>query len=561
MDSNARGIAHNIAIPDVRLLALLLMVAAIVLPVSAATVSEIQGAIADRLREKEVAEQSAFTRALTQPIFLRSVYAVENFAPLWTDSGRVKRFLKLISSADRDGLIADDYHFLQLNRRITSTDPSASAIAELDILLTDAFARFAYNLRFGKANPHDIDENWNFSRALITDDPARWLYRAIAEDDIAGALEWLRPKMPVYRTLQAELAHYRQLFETANWPILPDGPTLKPGARDPRVALLRRRLADIASERTLDPLIGSYFDANLEKAVRDFQQRHGLFVDGFVGKATRSQLNVSADTRIDQLRVNLERIRWVFRDIEEEFLAINIAAFHAAYIRGGDIVWQARAVVGRPYRQTPVFKATMTHLIFNPTWTVPPTILKNDVLPGMRKDPAYLQRKGLRVLNYAGVEVDPQTIDWQRAGAERFPYLLRQDPGPQNALGRVKFIFPNSHLVYLHDTPSRDLFKRAERTFSSGCIRIERPLEFAQILLNTNDDPTPLQVQDLVAGKSPRRIDLKHPLTVMLLYLTAFTAEDGTLQFRRDIYNRDQAVLQALNGPFKFTPPKGYSKT
>jgi murein L,D-transpeptidase YcbB/YkuD len=336
------------------------------------------------------------------------------------------------------------------------------------------------------------------------------------------------------------------------------GPTLKPGSDDVSVAKLRDRLEYFADTAT-SANKNRYFDSDLEQLVRNFQRSYGLFEDGLVGQITQLALNRSAAAHVAQLRVNLERIRWIFRDIEENYLAVNIAAFHAAYIERGEIVWNGRAVVGRRFRQTPSFKATMTHMIFNPTWTVPPTILKEDILPAMREDPTYLQRKNLRVLNHTGTHVDPLTIDWQHANGGNFPYLLRQDPGPQNALGRVKFIFPNRHLVYVHDTPSRELFDRAERTFSSGCIRIERPLELAEILLRGKDDPTRPKVEQFLAMDSPHKVDLKHPVTVMLLYLTAFTSQDGVLQFRRDIYGRDPAVLRALDGPFKFVPPKGYS--
>jgi murein L,D-transpeptidase YcbB/YkuD len=297
------------------------------------------------------------------------------------------------------------------------------------------------------------------------------------------------------------------------------------------------------------------FGPHLERAVREFQARHGLTVDGFVGARTLAALNVTAEHRVQQLRINLERIRWVFRDIEDELLVVNIAAFHAAYIRRGEILWRARAVVGRPYRQTPIFKAGMTHIIANPTWTIPPTILREDILPAMAKDPAYLGRKHLRIYDRGGAEVAAESIDWTRTRSGGFPYVLRQGPGPGNALGRIKFMFPNPHFVYLHDTPSRALFERAERTFSSGCIRVERPFELASLLLDSDPDWVPAKV--LESGRT-RRFNLDHDVTVMLLYLTAFADENGEVLFRRDIYDRDPAVMQALSGPFRFAPPRGY---
>ncbi len=534
----------------------LLLVTAANFPASAATPSEIQIAIAERIRDGIEPVTPAVGDALSQSDILARIYMRSAYAPLWTRAPQVMRFLNSIADAHEDGLLVEDYHFSLLNKMVSAREPIAAA--ELDILLTDAFARLSYHLRFGKANPQNIDANWNFSRALITDDPAQWLRRAIDQDEISEALEWLRPKMPVFHALKAALRRYRDISAAGGWRQIPLGPTLKPGMDDPRVVTLRARLKDFGDAPTSADS-SSHFDSDLERLVRNFQRNYGLVEDGLVGAITQSTLNRTAEAHVAQLRINLERIRWIFRDVEENFLAVNIAAFHAAYIERGDIVWSGRAVVGRPFRQTPSFKATMTHMIFNPTWTVPPTILKDDVLPAMRKDPTYLRRKNLHLLSHTGTQVDPLAIDWQRASGGNFPYLLRQDPGPQNALGRVKFIFPNSHLVYLHDTPSRDLFDRAERTFSSGCIRIERPLELAEILLRTNNDQTRPSVEQILATNSPYKVNLEHPVTVMLLYLTAFTSADGALQFRRDIYDRDPAVLQALDGPFKFFPPKGYS--
>ncbi|MGR9093344.1 MAG: L,D-transpeptidase family protein, partial [Gammaproteobacteria bacterium] len=508
--------------------------------------------IADFFADDADADQSLRALGVARSDYISAIYALGGNVPLWTQPARVHELLDALAGARRHGLDADDYHYERLQTLRANTAPIPAA---LDILLTDALARVAYHLRFGKANPQEIDANWNYSRALETRDPARWMFDAIVEQRITAALDGLQPHTPMYAALQRALERYRAIADAGGWPLVAPGPTLKPGFRDARVTTLRERLAAetfIASAKSADSAL---YDPELELAVREFQRRYGLAEDGAVGKQTLAALNVPAAARVATLRVNLERVRWIFRDFEDELLVVNIAAFQAAYLRGGEILWRARAVVGRPYRQTPIFKALMTHVITNPTWTVPPTILRKDVLPAMARDPAYLKAKRLRVFDRAGNAVNPDTIDWQRTRSDGFPYVLRQDPGAHNALGRIKFMFPNPHIVYLHDTPSRELFERAERTFSSGCIRVEHPFELATLLLR--DDPA-WQPENTLAETRPRRFDLNHAVTVMLLYLTAFADADGKVQFRRDVYARDAAVLRALDGPFTFSPPRGY---
>ncbi len=262
------------------------------------------------------------------------------------------------------------------------------------------------------------------------------------------------------------------------------------------------------------------------------------------------------EARIGQIRVNLERIRWVFRDLESRFLLVNIARYRVVLVENQQVVWSTRAVVGRPYRQTPVFKARMTYLEFNPTWTVPPTILREDLLPEIRRDPSVLQRRNMSVLDYQGQRVDPASIDWQAMTPRSFPYMIRQNPGPENALGRVKFMFPNPYAVYMHDTPARGLFSKAERSASSGCIRLERPFELAGILLSGTQWDT-AGIEQVLASGNTRVVNLPEPITVLIVYGTA-VPEGGRIHFARDVYQRDARLLQALDAPFEFSPPAGY---
>jgi murein L,D-transpeptidase YcbB/YkuD len=273
-----------------------------------------------------------------------------------------------------------------------------------------------------------------------------------------------------------------------------------------------------------------------------------------VGPRTLDALNQPVSARIRQIRVNMERARWVQRDLPDDFLLVDIAGFRASLVRGGEEVWHSRAQVGRPYRETPLFRADLTYLELNPTWTVPPTVLEEDILPATRRDPDYLSARNIRVLDRRGASLDPGAIDWSTVRARSFPYLLRQDPGPNNALGRVKFMFPNPHSVYLHDTPSKSLFERSQRAFSSGCIRIEDPLTLAELVLDDPQWDRARITREIGTGRT-RTLSLARPLPVLLLYWTAEVGDDGRVYFREDLYQRDAKLLQALNAPAREPAP------
>ena len=295
------------------------------------------------------------------------------------------------------------------------------------------------------------------------------------------------------------------------------------------------------------------FDEDLEKAVKTFQQRHSLDADGIVGKQTIASMNVPVEQRIDQLRASLERLRWVNQEAADTLVAVNIAGFKAFFFEGGELKWTTRAMVGKTYRRTPVFRGDIQYMEFNPTWTIPPGILQNDTLPAIKRDPNYLASKNIRVIDRNGKFVDPATVDWNQY-SNGVPYTLRQDPGLNNSLGTVKFIFPNKHFVFLHDTPHRELFDRPERAFSSGCIRVEDPLTLAELLLN-DPEYQRSDLQAVVDSRKTQRISLANTIPVLILYLTASVDESGNVLFYKDIYDRDSKVLAALDGDIKIDLP------
>jgi L,D-transpeptidase YcbB len=484
-------------------------------------------------------------------------YERREFQLAWGQRSSIEDLLRAIRESEADGLEPRDYHLIaleQLRHELeASPTPMPTRLADFDILLTDALVRLGYHLMFGKVDPERLDPSWNMSREISGFEPAVIIQRALDANSLYQAISDEKPKHPFYTGLKQALARHRAIKVVGGWPQIPAGPTLKLGMHDERVPLLRRRLSASGDLTSASADRSPIFDGTVEKAVKVFQRRHGLAADGNVGPTTLAALNVTVDERIQQLRVNLERGRWVLHNLQSTFLVVNVAGYHAYYVQDGEMVWQGRAQVGRPYRQTPIFKSEMTYLVFNPSWTVPSTILAEDYLPTLRRDPGYLQRKGLKVIDRAaGRVIDPGQIDWSRYSTNHSPYLLRQDPGPQNALGRVKFIFPNDHAVFLHDTPSQTLFNRTERAFSSGCIRVENALELARLLLNDETVWTRQAIGRVVDSGKTRTLFLDRPIPVLLLYWTAWVDADGRVNFRHDLYGRDKLVQQGLASSFRF---------
>lgn len=484
-------------------------------------------------------------------LVLPALYEREDHTPVWTRTEAVNQLIEMLENVDTDGLVSDDYHLpaiQALRAENPETDPAAAA--ELDILMTDALIRLGYHLLAGKVDPEGLDANWNMTTTIGDLEQILAMAEAIESARIPELVEELRPHDPYYTRLRQGLAHYRAIEQRGGWPQVPPGPTLKPGMTDQRVVALRQRLA-VTGELRSKASSSETFDEAVESAVKRFQEGHNLAADGVVGPATLEALNVPVEARIDQIRVNLERARWVLHDLPDEVVITDIAGFEVLYRRNGGTIWTTRAQVGKPYRRTPVFRDEIQYLEINPTWTVPPTILRKDILPKLKKDPGYLDRKDMQVLRHDGTPVDPAGIDWSLYPEQRFPYLIRQRPGPQNALGRIKFMFPNKHAVYLHDTPSRALFERDQRAFSSGCIRVERPFELAVLLL---EDPqwTQDRIKEVVASKETTTVRLSEPVTVVLMYWTVNAPADGELVFKSDVYDRDAAVLAGLEQPFRF---------
>ncbi|MFW2404485.1 MAG: L,D-transpeptidase family protein [Gammaproteobacteria bacterium] len=486
-------------------------------------------------------------------------YARRDMKPAWTRPEQVDELVALLKNAGDEGLLPSDYLLDEIEALRAEIADSGSPVAagDLDILLTGALTRYGYHLALGKVDNRKLDPNINFRREISDGEaPAVTIQQAIDASSLRAFFATEIPRGPVYRRLREILVEYQNIAAAGAWTQVPDGPTLHEGDSGPRVAALRRRLTESNDLTDAASAARDTFDDTLQAGVRSFQERHALDTDGAVGPATLAAINVPIETRIEQLRLALERLRWIRSDIVEEFVVVNIAGFRVMFWKDNGVAWERRAMVGKAYRQTPVFRGDIRYLEMNPTWTIPPGILRNDTLPAIKRDPNYLAERNISVIDRDGRKVDPSSVDWTQY-TRGVPYTLRQEPGPNNALGRVKFIFPNEHFVFLHDTPSRYLFDRSERAFSSGCIRIEKPFELAELLLDDPGKWNQETLQAVIDGAQTQRVLLDEPMPVLIVYLTASVERDGRPRFLKDIYSRDAKLLEALNAAPQMYLPLG----
>ncbi len=523
-------------------------------------------ALAERLRSR--IESSATPRltvgreVVYASVMLPRFYEDRRYRPAWSDKERLARqagdLLKAIRSVELEGLLPSDYHLERIESTMMSihesrqrgVSPDPDILVDLDLLLTDAFLVLGSHLLAGRVNPETIDSEWHAMRRQT--DLAELLRRAVDTDQIEESLANLLPRQQGYARMRRALKLYRSIAENGGWPTLPEDTELLMKDRNERVVMLRRRLIMTRDLEPGDTEDDRLFDQEVDQALRRFQKRHGVRVTGIVDSGTLAALNVSVEERIRQIELNMERWRWLPQDLGHEHVILNIANYELDVVEGEKTVITLRAVVGKPYRRTPIFSDRITHIVFNPFWSVPHNIATQDILPLVEEDPAYLTERKIRVFkgwSSGASEIDPATVDWSRVTASNFGYFLRQDPGPQNALGKMVFRFPNKYNVYIHDTPTRELFGHTERSLSAGCIRLENPIELATYLLKEDPKWNRKQIEKAIRTGKEQTVRLSSPVPVHLLYWTAWADEDGTIQFRKDIYNRDETLYGALKEP------------
>ncbi len=461
---------------------------------------------------------------------VKALYELNNFHPIWikaptfSSSERIKR---LIEESRFDGLNPEDYEFT------LSDDPIKN-----DLTITDRLISLSYDLYYGKIDPARFYRRWSIPKK--EDRVLQILMEIIREDRIESLLDELRPKYEGYSNLRDYLKEYYRIEKMGGWQRIEAKKTLKLGVKDDSVVSLRKRLCITGDLKSCDA--SDVFDEGLEKAVKAFQERHGLKEDGIVGRATLKELNVPVEDRILQIKLNLEKFRWLPQKTENPFILVNIPSFDLYLIKDEKVIIHSPVIVGKfyekAYRPTPMLYSKIDQITLNPYWYVPKMIAVEDLLPKIKKDPYYIIKEDMKV--YLGQrEINPLTINWNSVKPENFNFRLVQNPGEKNALGRIKFSFPNPFGVYLHDTPHRGLFKFEKRAFSSGCIRVEKAFELASYLLNMNSE----ELRSAIESGETRHIKLKRPMPIYVLYFTAFV-RNSRLYLWDDLYGYDRIIAK-----------------
>jgi len=502
---------------------------------------EIYNAVQEKIKsELESGVTHIGNDLLYTPDRLNNYYSKHNYEPLWFQKENREELIEIIRNAYVEGLNPTDYHLERiedLENQMTGGNRDIDLLANLELLLSDAVVLYSYHLLWGKVDQSKIRKDWD-----IPENPK----------PATEFFERLKPRHYMYVQLREGLKLYRNIAENGGWPSIPDGEVLKPGMTNERIPVIREYLTVTGDLQTADleeDSVATLFDKELEQAVKTFQFRHNLSQDGVIGKGTLAQINVPVEKRMDMIRVNMERARWVLQQLEPDFLVVNIAGFNIRRVKNDSIVFFSPVIVGRLHHESPVFKGKMTYIELNPTWTLPYSIATKETLPKLQKDPSYLAKKNMIIMDRDGKKLDPSTIDFSKYSRGNFPFIIRQEPGPHNALGQVKFMFPNKYSVYLHDTPARSLFSREDRAFSHGCIRLDKKWELLMNLMNEPDVWNMEKINEIIKTEKTTRITLPQPIDIVILYWTAGADKEARLFFNKDIYNRDEAVLKALNGP------------
>jgi len=499
---------------------------------------------------------------------LRSLYQPRQWRPIWSD--QADQLMAVLSASDLEGLPPERFHVKAITAKRAQKTPAAQA--EADMLMTDGVLRYASAMRGQRVDPRDIEDDWLLVPASFDATP----YVRDHIKDIVPALQALQPPYAGYQLLRHQLARLRAVAAAGDWPKVPQLPlpppvpaispaaaaapgtataqppapvvqSLKPGTSDERIPFVRRRLEATGELAAGQPMTNVY-DDELVTAVKLFQHRHGLTDDGQLGRQTIQAMNVSASDRARQARINMERWRWLPQKLEENHIVVNVPGAWMEVVESGRAVLSMRTIVGSPEHPTPALHATLSSLVLNPAWHVPSSIATKEVLPKLKKDPGYLLDNELEIVGEGIAPGSPESqglgIDWKSRST--FPWSLRQMPGSDNALGRIKFNMPNSEDIYLHDTPNHKPFARASRALSHGCVRLEHPDELALYLLRDKSWNADKLNQQIDTGET-HTVSVSKSIPVWLFYWTMWVDGDGVLQVRDDIYGRDQRLNEALN--------------
>jgi len=480
---------------------------------------------------------------------IHKFYTEENFQPIWIQgkgvNGAVLDFLEAIENIKYDGLFPEDYHLGELQFLVKNVEDGDGHLADLEFLITDSFFRLAHDLQEGKLDRSEFAEDWEIQRKVPRYNYSELLREIQEGQNPKTVLERIEPDFRMYENGKKVI---RRLYEfvdkaPADWKKLSVRGALKVGQKDKVVPEIRRRLAFWGLEE-FDDSKGELFDSTDMKIIMDFQKRNGMNSDGIIGRMTMERLNYSPMDLVDQARVNMERLRWLPDTVKDgPIVLVNIANYQLDFLYDLDTLLTERVIVGKKFHESPIFSADMSYIVFSPYWNIPYSITHDEILPKARKDPGYIAEKNMEIVDRSGKVIPISAVDWK---SKSFAYSLRQKPGETNSLGLVKFIFPNNHSVYLHDTPARYLFEKEERAMSHGCIRVENPDKLAKILLANNPEWTDEKIFEAMHQSTEKTVYLKNKIPVVLLYLTFWADSKGQGHFRPDIYERDERLLTAL---------------
>ena len=471
---------------------------------------------------------------------LRRFYETRLYRPAW--GAAADQILPILSAADLEGLPLHPLHLQAIQaRRSAAVSPKVQA--ETDLLLTDGLLRYASAMRGQRVDPEDIEDDWFLE--LPQFNPVLFLKDHV--NDLPSALQTLSAPYMGYQLLKTKLAELRSVAAAGDWPKVTAGPPLKPDADDPRIAEVRLRLLASGELPAGSDSASTLYDPVLLAAVQIFQRQHGLADDGALGPRTIAAMNVSAADRARQIALNMERWRWLPERLEKDHIVVNVPAAEMEVVENGAAVMIMKVVVGDPDHPTPALHAHMTSLVLNPIWRIPASIATNEILPKLKKNPGYLIANDLELVNDAIAPGSPESqgvgIPWNSMNS--MPWAVRQRPGSDNALGRIKFNIPNSDDIYLHDTPNHKAFTRSDRALSHGCVRVERPEDLALYVLRDKDWSRE-KLEDEIGKGDTHTVSLQKSLPVWLLYWTVWVDAEGTVQFRDDIYDRDLHLAAAL---------------
>lgn len=480
----------------------------------------------------------------------REIYADAGGEALWVESGapkkRARSLVEAVAAAEDQGLRTAEYDLeglgQALQRAYKDDETEPAELAELDLRLTSLYLEYGRHLLSGRLDPSRVNEDWFIRTRRATVDSA--LRSAASTDDIEKALADFEPSAPDYRTLMEARARYAAITSRGGFPAV--DAAVAPGDTGAAVAAVVQRLV---MEGDLDSSAVSLraFDSTVSRGVERFRRRFGLEPGKGVDRAMVAAMKVPVERRIRQIELNLERLRWLPNEFGARYVAVNIPDFQLyAYDEGREVLTM-RVIVGDEYDgTTPVFADTMNQVVFRPYWNVPSGIAVDEILPLVQQNESYLARNEYEVVPAkSSTPVDPGSIDWGDLDSTNFPYTIRQKPGPRNALGLVKFLFPNRFDIYMHDTPGDHLFQRTRRALSHGCIRLEHPDRFAEYVLEGTGNWSPDRIKAAMSAEEPQEVALKRPLPVYILYLTAF-ARDGEVHFRPDLYDVDARGMERL---------------